>query len=356
MQRWGRLQHHLTVVFRVSARRHVGSARRDAPRSRSISVMSLYPALSGPFIAVHSQINAKKSGGSGNLYQATIDALWAEARRLSTLPSPQFGPKYVTSEPGTLWGLSPNQRMMLALSRAKAQLPSALYQKFEELFTRTNLLIMGGAVGVLVAAHFFGVGEIIDLIGLAWIGVDSAVTLIDLCGAIADARAAVDDVQIDVAASRIAKDFSELVRTGALTLGGAGSREIGSCRARLLKGKRVTVPEVPPEAPPPPPEVPPPPPEVPPVEPPVEPPPVERTPVPGGDLAVHEAAGGHTIAEHVGRTTEQLATRLVDEPKIPAASTFPNIATAERATADALQARSAEIASWLSTSALRGWY
>ncbi len=160
-------------------------------------------------------------------------------------------------------------------------------------------------------------------------------------------------LQIDVAASRIAKDFSELVRTGALTLGGAGAGKLGRAGARLLKGKRVTVPEVPPEAPPPPPEVPPPPPEVPPVEPPVEPPPVERTPVPGGDLAVHEAAGGHTIAEHVGRTTEQLATRLVDEPKIPAASTFPNIATAERATADALQARSAEIASWLSTSAKR---
>ncbi len=39
-------------------------------------------------------------------------------------------------------------------------------------------------------------------------------------------------------------------------------------------------------------------------------------------LAAEEAAGGHTIARHVGRTEGQLRSRLAQQPTIPAASTF----------------------------------
>jgi len=38
-------------------------------------------------------------------------------------------------------------------------------------------------------------------------------------------------------------------------------------------------------------------------------------------LASEEAAGGHTIARHIGRTEEQLRARLLAEPRIPAATT-----------------------------------
>ncbi len=69
--------------------------------------------------------------------------------------------------------------------------------------------------------------------------------------------------------------------------------------------------------------------------------------VPGGGLAAHEAAGGHTIARHVGLTDAQLAARLAAEPTIPAASTFPDMATAERVIADALDARTVDVQAWL---------
>ncbi|WP_213159410.1 RNase A-like domain-containing protein [Pseudomonas carnis] len=53
--------------------------------------------------------------------------------------------------------------------------------------------------------------------------------------------------------------------------------------------------------------------------------------VPGGGLAAHEAAGGHLMEKHVGRTDQQLLDRLRQEPHIPAASTFHDRATAELA-------------------------
>ncbi|MFC6337602.1 type IV secretion protein Rhs [Pseudomonas sp. CCM 7891] len=51
--------------------------------------------------------------------------------------------------------------------------------------------------------------------------------------------------------------------------------------------------------------------------------------VPGGGLAAHEAAGGHLIKKHIGKTNEQLASRLKHEPHVPTASTFHDRATAE---------------------------
>jgi filamentous hemagglutinin len=69
--------------------------------------------------------------------------------------------------------------------------------------------------------------------------------------------------------------------------------------------------------------------------------------VPGGGLAAHEAAGGHTIARHVGQTDAQLAARLVSDPHIAAASTFVNIAGAELAIAEALDANAGNITAWI---------
>lgn len=58
---------------------------------------------------------------------------------------------------------------------------------------------------------------------------------------------------------------------------------------------------------------------------------------------------GHTLLKHVGRTEKQLRQRLVDEPKIPAASTFLDKASAERAVSNALRVKKAEIEAWTKT-------
>ncbi|MBI5256538.1 MAG: hypothetical protein HY855_08570 [Burkholderiales bacterium] len=63
-------------------------------------------------------------------------------------------------------------------------------------------------------------------------------------------------------------------------------------------------------------------------------------------LAAEEAAGGHTLARHVGRTEAQLRARLAAEPRIRAATSFHSLAEAERCVAEALRAHQAAIKAW----------
>jgi hypothetical protein len=69
------------------------------------------------------------------------------------------------------------------------------------------------------------------------------------------------------------------------------------------------------------------------------------------DLAADERCGGHTVARHVGRTIAQLAERLRQQPDISAASTYPDLPTAEPVVGAALARERGRIASW---SARRG--
>jgi hypothetical protein len=71
--------------------------------------------------------------------------------------------------------------------------------------------------------------------------------------------------------------------------------------------------------------------------------------VPGGGLAAHEAAGGHTLAKHVGRTAEQLQQRLVDDPTIRRSSSFYDRPAAENAVSDMLARHDKQIQNWLQT-------
>lgn len=76
------------------------------------------------------------------------------------------------------------------------------------------------------------------------------------------------------------------------------------------------------------------------------------------DLADHEAAGGHTLSRHVGRSDSDLTRRLRREPNLAAASTFLDRASAERAVAATLAAERGRIDGWIakagrSTLALR---
>ena len=66
-------------------------------------------------------------------------------------------------------------------------------------------------------------------------------------------------------------------------------------------------------------------------------------------FAAEEAAGGHTIARHVGRTEAQLRARLAQQANIPAASTFKTLQEAERAVAAALRANKEAIKIWAKT-------
>ena len=71
----------------------------------------------------------------------------------------------------------------------------------------------------------------------------------------------------------------------------------------------------------------------------------------GLNLAAHEAAGGHLLARHVGKTGAELAARLAAQPGIPAASTFASLAEAEAGVSAVLGARAGQLSSWVSAGA-----
>lgn len=64
-------------------------------------------------------------------------------------------------------------------------------------------------------------------------------------------------------------------------------------------------------------------------------------------LRDNEAKGGHVLEKHVGKTDEQLVARLRQEPRLPAASTFQNEATAEQAIKQTIEKNQEQIKQWL---------
>ncbi len=68
------------------------------------------------------------------------------------------------------------------------------------------------------------------------------------------------------------------------------------------------------------------------------------------DLSQDEAAGGHTLRKHVGRTDDQLRERLRHERNISAASSWTDRETAEGAVGIALQQNQGKIDRWLNRS------
>src|SRR5207253_3188838 len=75
--------------------------------------------------------------------------------------------------------------------------------------------------------------------------------------------------------------------------------------------------------------------------------------IPKPVLVDHEAAGGHLLARHVGKTDAELAGRLAAEPRLSGASTFFDTAAADRAVEETVTANEAAIRSWLSGSSNR---
>jgi CDI toxin RNase A-like protein len=65
------------------------------------------------------------------------------------------------------------------------------------------------------------------------------------------------------------------------------------------------------------------------------------------DLSQDEAAGGHVLRKHVGRTDDQLRKRLEHERNISGASTYTDRATAEHAIGAAIAISQDRIQSWL---------
>ncbi|MDE1148628.1 MAG: hypothetical protein PW843_18760 [Azospirillaceae bacterium] len=64
------------------------------------------------------------------------------------------------------------------------------------------------------------------------------------------------------------------------------------------------------------------------------------------NLAVEDAAGGHTILKHISKDERYLRQRLIDEPGIPAAGTFTTRFEAEKFISQAVQANSQRIQQW----------
>ena len=71
---------------------------------------------------------------------------------------------------------------------------------------------------------------------------------------------------------------------------------------------------------------------------------------PARDLSQDEAAGGHILRKHVGRSHQQLLERLDHEPKISRASTYTDRATAERTVGAAIAQSRERIQRWLDRS------
>ncbi len=68
---------------------------------------------------------------------------------------------------------------------------------------------------------------------------------------------------------------------------------------------------------------------------------------PTRDLSQDEAAGGHILRKHVGRTDDQLRERLEREREITGSSTYTDRATAERAVGAAIAESLGRIEHWL---------
>jgi hypothetical protein len=74
---------------------------------------------------------------------------------------------------------------------------------------------------------------------------------------------------------------------------------------------------------------------------------------PRRDLAIDERNGGHTLARHVGRSDAQLAQRLREQPGISAASTYPDLDTAETVVGATLARERAQVSAWSGRSGSR---
>ena len=74
---------------------------------------------------------------------------------------------------------------------------------------------------------------------------------------------------------------------------------------------------------------------------------------PRRDLAADERCGGHTLARHVAKTNRELADRLKQQPEISAASTYPDLQTAEAVVGAALAKERSRIATWSARSGAR---
>lgn len=72
--------------------------------------------------------------------------------------------------------------------------------------------------------------------------------------------------------------------------------------------------------------------------------------VPGGGLAAHEAAGGHTLAKHVGKSEAFLRNRLATEPRLRAASTFYDRQVAEECIYELIKSNPERLRAWLAGS------
>jgi Bacterial CdiA-CT RNAse A domain len=68
---------------------------------------------------------------------------------------------------------------------------------------------------------------------------------------------------------------------------------------------------------------------------------------PPRDLSQDEAAGGHVLRKHVGRTDAELRQRLEQEPNISGASTYTDRPTAERAIGATLSQSQDRLQRWL---------
>ncbi|HYP28877.1 MAG TPA: hypothetical protein VE262_19345 [Blastocatellia bacterium] len=118
--------------------------------------------------------------------------------------------------PVSTW--SKSEKVAEALRRSKKYLPASLAQQVDILLSPENLVIVTGTLVIWAGSHFFGVGEIVDVILLlagsftiGWAAVDLAKLLLEFATTALNAQTEED-------LDRAAKAFADAVLTGGMTV------------------------------------------------------------------------------------------------------------------------------------------
>lgn len=161
---------------------------------------------------------------------------WIAQRNSAALYSASLGPSHVKKElqmgsPAAVVSLSTTDKIAEAMNRSLPLLPTEARRTVEVLLQPQNLAIIGATLAVWIGSHFFGVGEVVDVIllsvGVVTLGFavfDGAAELYDFARFSVNATT---DRDLDLAAQHFSR---------AVTILG-----ISTIQANLLRGQARTV-------------------------------------------------------------------------------------------------------------------
>lgn len=149
---------------------------------------------------------------------------------------------------GEVAGMDIEDRFVEVLKRTAPLLPGEIRDEFLALLAPKNLLIMAGVLAAWAASHYFGVGEVIDVLlligGFVALGYQVFTAASDFASAIKLTANAKTSYDLDQAAQHMAKFvavvgvaiFTALVMKGAKRIAPAARGAIATMAARAVRG------------------------------------------------------------------------------------------------------------------------